>query len=156
MTIKINNHVQLLWLIPKPLFSLLFFTAGERTVAFVVVLQDSNVLCPRSEQACRSFFFFFNFMILWLLSWNPKQTFYSSSSASLVIFISWFFAPRNIVTHKHNPSSSFYFFLGFLVCPSPPSFSFVFSHWIFCLVPKTIKPPSCLCSLSLPKPLQSF
>ncbi|KAK8684222.1 hypothetical protein V6N13_040252 [Hibiscus sabdariffa] len=28
-------------------------TAGERAVAFLVVLQDSNVLRPRSERACR-------------------------------------------------------------------------------------------------------
>ena len=28
-------------------------TAGGRAVAFVVVLQDSNVLRPRSERACR-------------------------------------------------------------------------------------------------------
>lgn len=28
-------------------------TAGARAVAFVVVLQDSNVLRPRSERACR-------------------------------------------------------------------------------------------------------
>ncbi|THU58521.1 hypothetical protein C4D60_Mb03t15190 [Musa balbisiana] len=30
-----------------------YLTAGARKVVFVVVLQDSNVLRPRSEQACR-------------------------------------------------------------------------------------------------------
>ncbi|KAK1419457.1 hypothetical protein QVD17_28625 [Tagetes erecta] len=55
ISLRVEKHWEPQFLSSDPfLFPVVpYRTAGGRTVAFVVVLQDSNVLRPRSERACR-------------------------------------------------------------------------------------------------------
>ena len=50
---RITKLTRRSWLLAQQGGALPYRTAGARKVVFVVVLQDSNVLRPRSERACR-------------------------------------------------------------------------------------------------------